>query len=159
MKSIIYRITIILVVVSVSSCSKKNNDNAQQPQTGQEQSSVAQEKDPNVNTQEPSSVDTPVNEQVPPLKVVAVPNQDKLTLSNDKILEILKKAGFTDAQIQDCSASISDGLAQAGAVRITINDAVEAGIAIRGNDIYISTRSKGYFIYNIKTGWRNMQNQ
>jgi hypothetical protein len=34
---------------------------------------------------------------------------------------------------------------------------VEAGFAVRGDEIFISSRSRGYFIYNINTGWVNVQ--
>lgn len=133
MKHLIYFIAAILIAVSVSSCSKKNNDTGQPPQAGQRQ---------------PASV-----QQVSGFKVVPVPNQSKLVLRMDEIEQILKKAGFSDSQIQQYGTSILDGLANAGAVRILIDDKVEAGFAVRDDEVFVSSRSKGYFVYNIKTGW------
>lgn len=96
-----------------------------------------------------------VIEQTDNIKVVPVPNQDTLTLSEDEMLQILKRIGFTDSQIQEHSFSIRDGLSKSGAVRIIIDGKVEAGFAIKGDEVYVSSRSKGYHIYNINIGWIN----
>ena len=91
------------------------------------------------------------------IQVVSVPNQDVIVLDADQTVEILKKAGFSDSQIKQHGSSIREGLAKSGAVRILIDNVVEAGFAARGDQIYVSTRSNGYYIYNIKTGWVDMQ--
>jgi hypothetical protein len=91
------------------------------------------------------------------IQVVPIPNQNVLLLNSDQIVQILKAAGFDDEQIIEYGPSIRDGLARSGAVRILINNVVEAGFAVKGDEVFISTRSRGYFIYNIKTGWVNMQ--
>ena len=130
MKSIMYCIAIILLTFSASSCSKKGNDSEQSE--GQETAKV---------------------------QIVPVPNQGVLVLDADQITQILTKAGFSEKQILDYGPSVREGLAKSGAVRIMINNVIEAGLAVKGDDIYISTRAKGYFIYNVKTGWKNTQNQ
>jgi hypothetical protein len=152
MKSIMFCLTIMLVVTTVSSCSKKDNNNTQQPQSGQEQSSLTKETEQ--NEQEPTP-EPQQNEQSPKMEVVPVPNQDVIVLNAEQITEILKKSGFSNTQIQECGYSIREGLAKSGAVRIMIDNKVEAGFAVRGDEVYISTRARGYFIYNIKTGWVN----
>ena len=91
------------------------------------------------------------------IQVVPVPNQDVLSLDANQIVQILRAAGFTDQQIAEYAWPIHEGLARSGAVRILINNVVEAGFAVRGDEVFISTRSRGYFIYNINTGWVNMQ--
>ena len=91
------------------------------------------------------------------IHVVPVPNQYVLSLNADEIVQILRASGFTDSQIEKYGWSVREGLARSGAVRILIDKVVEAGFAVRGDDIYISTRSRGYFIYNINTGWVKMQ--
>ncbi len=91
------------------------------------------------------------------MQVVPVPNQDVLDLNADEIVQILRASGFTDQQIQEYGWSIREGLLRSGAVRILINNVVEAGYAVRGDEVFISTRSRGYFIYNINTGWVNVQ--
>ncbi|MEJ2647972.1 MAG: hypothetical protein P8016_06140 [Sedimentisphaerales bacterium] len=90
-------------------------------------------------------------------QVVPVPNRDVLVLDANEVVQILRAAGFSNEQILEYGPSIRDGLARSGAVRILINKVVEAGFAVKGDDVYISTRSRGYFIYNINTGWVNMQ--
>lgn len=96
-------------------------------------------------------------EQITNIQVVSVSNRDVLTLSVDNILQILKAVGFSNSQIQEYGFSIRDGLSKSGAVRVLIDDVVEAFLAVRGDEVFISTRNRGYFIYNIKTGWTNMQ--
>ena len=91
------------------------------------------------------------------IQVVPVPNQDTLVLNANEVVQILRAAGFSDEQIMEYGPQIRDGLARSGAVRIVIDKVIEAGFAIKGDDVYISTRSRGYFIYNINTGWVNMQ--
>jgi hypothetical protein len=91
------------------------------------------------------------------IQVIPVPNQDVLVLNANEIIQILRAAGFTDQQIQQYGWQIRDGLARSGAVRILMDNVVEAGFAARGDEVFISTRSRGYFIYNINTGWVNMQ--
>ena len=138
MKSLLYCISIILIAAAVSSCSKKEDDNNRQTQSVQEQVAETQE-----------------TEQKSNIQIVPIPSQETLTLNAAEMVEILKKIGFTDSQIQEHAFSIRDGLAKSGAVRILINDEVEAGFAIKGDEVFISSRSRGQHIYNINTGWVN----
>jgi hypothetical protein len=91
------------------------------------------------------------------MQIIPIPNQEILVLNADEIVLILRASGFTDQQIQEYGWSVRDGLARSGAVRILIDNVVEAGFAVRGDEIFISSRSRGYFIYNINTGWVNVQ--
>ncbi len=93
------------------------------------------------------------------IQVVPVPNQNTIVLKANEVVLILRAAGFTDEQIKKYGWSVREGLARSGAVRILIDNVVEAGFAVRGDEVFISTRSRGYFIYNINTGWANMQQQ
>lgn len=87
------------------------------------------------------------------IQVIPMGSRGVLDLSADDIVEIMQAAGFSDAQIIDYGTEVHDGLAQSGAVQIKMGRKVEAIFAVNGNDIYISTRLRGYFIYNINTGW------
>ena len=87
------------------------------------------------------------------IKIVPIPSQDILELYPDEVMLILQRIGFTDEQIREHAWSVREGLAKSGAVRIMVNGTIEAGFAIRGDEIYISSRSRGRFIYNINTGW------
>jgi hypothetical protein len=87
------------------------------------------------------------------IKVVPVPSQDVLTLTPDEVILILQRIGFVNEQIREHGWSVSEGLAKSGAVRIFVDGSVEAGLAIKGDEVFISSRSRGQFIYNINTGW------
>lgn len=87
------------------------------------------------------------------IQVIPMGSRGVLDLSADDVVEIMQAAGFSDAQIIDYGTEVHDGLAQSGAVQIKMGRKVEAIFAVNGNDIYISTRLRGYFIYNINTGW------
>ena len=107
------------------------------------------------NNNEQVSAKFLVVEQKSNTKVIPVPSQDVLILSPEQTILILLRIGFTDSQIQEHAFAIRDGLAKSGAVRIFIDDAVNAGLAIKGDEVFISTRDRGQFIYNITTGWVN----
>ncbi len=87
------------------------------------------------------------------IQVIPLGSRGTLDLSADDIVEIMGAAGFSDTQIIEYGTEVHDGLAQSGAVQIKMGRKVEAIFAVNGNDIYISTRLRGYFIYNIDTGW------
>ncbi len=107
------------------------------------------------NENEHVSAEFQVVEQKSNIKVVPVPSQDVLSLSADEMVEILNRIGFTKSQIQEHAFPICEGLSKSGAVRIIIDDVVNAGLAIKGDEVFISTRDRGQFIYNITTGWVN----
>ncbi len=87
------------------------------------------------------------------IQVVPRANQYVLELTADDVVQVMRAAGFTDMQIWDHGMSVREGLARSGAVHIRVNGRVEAIIAINGSDVYVSTRTRGIFIYNINTGW------
>jgi hypothetical protein len=79
--------------------------------------------------------------------------QNVLTLSSDDIVRVMRRAGFSDNQILQYGEDLHIALAQYGAAQIKIRKRLEAIFAINGDAVYISTRLRGNFIYNIKTGW------
>ncbi len=87
------------------------------------------------------------------IQVIPLSSRGVLDLDASHIVEIMRRAGFSDMQIVEYGEQVHDGLAQSGAVQIKIGRKVEAIFAVNGNDIYISTRLRGYFIYNINAGW------
>jgi hypothetical protein len=80
-------------------------------------------------------------------------NQDVLTLSSDDIVRVMRRAGFSDNHILQHGEDLHIALAQYGAAQIKINNTLQAVFAINGDAVYISTRLRGNFIYNTKTGW------
>ena len=89
------------------------------------------------------------------IQVVPLGNRSVLTLTADDVVQVMRAAGFSDAQIWQHGTAVRDGLARSGAVQIKIGDTVETVFAINGETVYISTRLRGHFMYNIRTGWVN----
>ncbi len=87
------------------------------------------------------------------IQVLPMGNQHILTLTADGVVEVMRAAGFSDMQIWEHGTALRDGLARSGAVQIKIGDTAEAVFAIRGDSVYITTRLRGNFIYNVNTGW------
>jgi hypothetical protein len=86
-------------------------------------------------------------------EIFPVNNQNILTLSSDDIVRVMRGAGFSDNQILQHGEDLHLALSQYGAAQIKIRRKLEAVFAINGDAVYISTRLRGNFIYNTKTGW------
>jgi hypothetical protein len=86
-------------------------------------------------------------------EILPVNNQNVLTLSSDDIVRVMRGAGFSDNQILQHGENLYLALSQYGAAQIKIQRKLEAIFAINGDAVYISTRLRGNFIYNTKTGW------
>ena len=93
------------------------------------------------------------------IQVIPLNSRSVLDLSADDVVEIMRAAGFSDEQIIELGTEVHDALAQTGAVQIEIGRKAEAIFAVKDEDIYISTRLRGLFIYNINTGWVTGGNQ
>jgi len=90
------------------------------------------------------------------IRVVALSNRHVLDLSPNDVVEVMRRAGFSDNQVLEYGTDLRNGLAESGAVQIKIGKKVEAVFAINLNDgdyVFISTRLRGNFIYNVDTGW------
>jgi hypothetical protein len=90
------------------------------------------------------------------IQVVPMSNRHVLALSADDVVQIMRRAGFSDTQILEYGTDLRNGLAESGAVQIKIGRKVEAVFAVNlndGNCVYISTRLRGNFIYNVDSGW------
>jgi hypothetical protein len=90
------------------------------------------------------------------IRIIPMSNRNVLALSSDDVVEVMRRAGFTDNQILEYGTELRNGLAESGAVQIKIGKKVEAVFAINlsdGNCVYISTRLRGNFIYNVDSGW------
>jgi hypothetical protein len=87
------------------------------------------------------------------LEVIPLSNRNVLNLSSDDIVRVMRVAGFSDYQILEYGTYLHDALSNSGAAQIKIRNRLEAVFAINGDAVYISTRLRGNFIYNVKTGW------
>ena len=87
------------------------------------------------------------------IQVIPVSNRHVLELSADDVVQVMRRAGFSDAQILEHGPALRQGLAESGSVQIKMNNTVEVVFAINGDAVYISSRLRGLFIYNVHTGW------
>ena len=86
-------------------------------------------------------------------EVIPASSRNVLALSADDIVQVMRRAGFSDNQILEIGTEVHDALLQSGGVYIKVNKKVEATFAVSDDDVYISTRLRGNFIYNVNTGW------
>ncbi len=87
------------------------------------------------------------------LNIVPLRNKNVLTLSSDDIVRVMRRAGFSDNHILEYGTDLHSALSREGAAQIKVRKNLEAIYAINGDAVYISTRLRGNFIYNVKTGW------
>ena len=87
------------------------------------------------------------------IRVLPVSANNVLILSADDIIQIMQRTGFTDDQIVELGPDVQRNLATYGGAQITIRGRMEVIFAIDGDDIFISSLTRGSFVYNIKTGW------
>jgi hypothetical protein len=84
-------------------------------------------------------------------RVVALANRDVAALTADDIACVMRRAGFSDAQVIDLGTDLRNSLASTGAAKIIIGDKVEAILALDGDYLHAASRRRGSFIYELKT--------
>lgn len=90
------------------------------------------------------------------IRLIPLSNRHVLALSPDDVVAVMRRAGFSDKQILEYGTDLRNGLAESGAVQVKIGEKVEAVFAVNlneGNCVYISTRLRGNFIYDVDSGW------
>jgi hypothetical protein len=90
------------------------------------------------------------------IRLIPMSNRHVLALSPDDVVAVMRRAGFSDRQILEYGTDLRNGLAESGAVQIKIGKKIEVVFAVNLNDgdcVYISTRLRGNFIYNVDSGW------
>jgi hypothetical protein len=83
-------------------------------------------------------------------QVTGLPNQQSMQLTADDIVRVMSRAGFTDAQILDMGTILRNHLAGSGAAQIRVGRKVEALFAVDSSCLYVSSRLRGSFIYDVK---------
>ena len=86
------------------------------------------------------------------LCIIPLNNKNTITLSADDVVQMMRQVGFSDKQILDLGTDMRDSLLCSGAAQFKINNKVEAIFAVNDGFVYIATRSRGTFVYNVKTG-------
>jgi hypothetical protein len=86
------------------------------------------------------------------LRITPLNNKNTITLAADDIVRMMRQVGFSDKQILDLGTDMRDSLLHSGAAQFKIDNKVEAIFAVNDGFVYIATRSRGTFVYNVKTG-------
>jgi hypothetical protein len=90
------------------------------------------------------------------IQLISLSNRHVLALNSDDVVAVMRRAGFSDKQILEYGMDLRNGLAESGAVQVKIGEKIEAVFAVNlndGNCVYISTRLRGNFIYDVDSGW------
>ena len=85
-------------------------------------------------------------------QVMALPNRHMAALNSDDIVRVMKQAGLSDEVILEHGTKLRNSLASSGAAQIRIGDKVEAIFAVDGDYLHVTSRLRGSFIYEVKTG-------
>ena len=94
---------------------------------------------------------TATNSNSSRLRITPLSNQNTINLRSDDIVRMMQRVGFSDEQILELGTNMRDSLLRSGAAQLEINDEVEAIFAVNNDFVYIATRLRGSFIYNVKT--------
>lgn len=86
-------------------------------------------------------------------EIIPLGNQDVVVLNADDVVQVMRRAGFSDQQVLELGTDLRSALLHAGAAQIKLRDKVEAVFAVHGDYVFITTRLRGSFIYDVKRGW------
>ena len=86
------------------------------------------------------------------LQVTPLSNQDVIAMSADDIIRIMRRAGFSDEQILQLGTDVRNALLLSGAAQVRLRDKVEVIFAVHDDYVFITTRLRGSFIYDVKAG-------
>lgn len=86
------------------------------------------------------------------LRVVPQENKDQADLSAEDILRVMERVGFSDEQILQVGPELHRALQTAGAAEIKLGKKTEMAFGINGERLFITSRTRGTFVYNITSG-------
>ena len=92
------------------------------------------------------------SKQTAKLQVTPLSNQDVIALGADDIIRIMRRAGFSDEQILQLGTDVRNALLLSGAAQVRLKDKVEVIFAVHDDYVFITTRLRGSFIYDVKAG-------
>jgi hypothetical protein len=96
----------------------------------------------------PSTTSCPSSE----LRITPLDNKNTIALNANDIVQLMRQVGFSDEQILELGDRIHDSLLHSGAAQLKVGDKVEVIFAVNNNFVYVATRSRGSFIYDVKNG-------
>jgi hypothetical protein len=86
------------------------------------------------------------------LRVVPQENRDQAELTADDILRVMERVGFSDAQILQLGPDLHRALQRSGAAEIKLGKKTEMAFGVNGEQLFITSRTRGTFVYNISKG-------
>ncbi|OHB61038.1 MAG: hypothetical protein A2167_04390 [Planctomycetes bacterium RBG_13_46_10] len=84
--------------------------------------------------------------------VIPIGSRDVAVLSPDDVVRLMRRAGFSDDQVVELGTQIRNAILQSGAVEVKRGKVIEAIFAVNGKNLFITTRLRGNFIYNVENG-------
>jgi hypothetical protein len=90
--------------------------------------------------------------QVRGIEIVPQSNQEVADLSSDDIVRLMRRIGFSDDLILELGVDMHSALLRSGAARVFNKKTVEAILRVNGRYVYVTSRSRGTFIYDPATG-------
>ena len=83
-------------------------------------------------------------------QIIPVSNREVAALSAEDIVRVMLRAGFSDEQILELGTELRNELGLSGAAQINVGDKMEAIFAVDGDYVYVSSRLRGSFIYDLR---------
>jgi hypothetical protein len=78
-------------------------------------------------------------------------SEDVAALDADDIVMLMGLVGFTEREVLDLGPRLRNNLAESGASQIEHRDKVIVMYTVQGNLVYVTTRDKGMFRYDVAT--------
>lgn len=86
------------------------------------------------------------------IQLVPQSNREVADLSPDDVVKIMRRIGFTDEQILELGTDLHDAIFTSGAVKVIDRQETEAIARVNGMQVYIGSRSRGNFVYDLGYG-------
>lgn len=86
------------------------------------------------------------------IQLVPQSNREVADLSPDDVINIMRRIGFTDEQILELGSDLHDAMMNSGAIRVLDRGETEAIARVNGMQVYIGSRTRGNFVYDLGYG-------
>ena len=81
--------------------------------------------------------------------IVPLPNSDVADLSSDDVVRVMHRVGYDREQILERGVELRNAIALNGAARVVHSDRTETLLAVHNRCLYICSRTRGAFIYDL----------
>ena len=83
------------------------------------------------------------------LRIVPQSNKDLANLSPDDIVNVMERVGFSDDEIVEFGTDLHNALRFSGAAGVVYGRETEVIYAVKGELLFVNSRSQGTFIYDL----------